>query len=391
MSKQAKRFYEFEHFRVDETERVLLRGGQPVYLPPKVFDTLLALVEHSGHIVEKDELMRAVWPETFVEESNLTQYISVLRRTLGDERHEQRYIETIPRRGYRFVPNVHEAWDTDGDLISATHTKASLEIKEETEEFEESVGARAARPATGVEFSESWIGRRWRAVPPALTALVVTASVAFGLYQFIGQRRPADESRVPPPARAAQAFTIKTFDPSVWPRTDAEIGVAGFRIEDFEDAALVEGLHIELSDSTDSFGPTDTLPLVFNPDVNDSGGARVFVAGIWDGSRLFINRRAPPPHGYADHVWGDVTFHLPGGATSFGFSLDDMDLNTELFVNGISQVNVRRLLPSGTVRNGYLRIDAAPGKAIFSVKVSNSANDKTGDGMAFDHVAFKPL
>lgn len=136
MNKQGKHFYEFERFRVDGQERVLLRDGRPVYLPPKVFDTLLALVEHSGHIIEKEELMRAVWPETFVEESNLTQYISVLRRTLGDERHEPRYIETIPRRGYRFAASVQEVWDETAELVSATHTKISLVVKEETEDFE---------------------------------------------------------------------------------------------------------------------------------------------------------------------------------------------------------------------------------------------------------------
>jgi hypothetical protein len=236
----------------------------------------------------------------------------------------------------------------------------------------------------------------------SLAALVVVATGgAFGFYQFNGQRQNVTESRVSkgsaiipivsPQSPASQAFKIKTFDPSGWPRTDAEIGVEGFVIEDFEDTALVEGLQIELSDSTtENFGPTAKLPMVFNPDIHDTGGARVFVPGVWDGSHLLINRRAPPPHGYTDYVWGDVTFHLASGASSFGFSLHEMDLNTELSVNDIPQVNVRRLLPSGTTRGGYLRIDAAPGKAIYSVKVANSANPTTGDGFAFDHVAFKP-
>jgi len=107
--------------------------------------------------------------------------------------------------------------------------------------------------------------------------------------------------------------------------------------------------------------------------------------------RLFINRSSPSPHDYSDYAWGDVTFHISGGASSFGFSLHEMDLNTELFVNGISLVNLRRLLPSGTTRGGYVRIDAAPGVAIRAVKIANSANETTGDGLGFDHVAFKPL
>jgi DNA-binding winged helix-turn-helix (wHTH) protein len=388
MSSQDKHFYEFGQFRVDTQERALWADGQPVYLPPKVFDTLLALVQRSGHVVAKDELMQMVWPETFVEESNLTQNISVLRRTLGDGRNEHRYIETIPRRGYRFAAGVREAWDNGDEIISATHTKVSLTIKEETEEMTE------AAPPYRAHGGETSARRPFNSLALAATALVVTATggVFLTLYRSPETKPPAPETR---PAAAAQTpakpFTIKTFDPSVWPREDAEIGVAGFVIEDFEDEKLVAGLRIELSDCTDNFGPTATLPLVFNPDIHDSGGARVFVVGLWDGAHLFINRRAPPPHGYADFQWGDVTFHLAGGATSFGFSLDDMDLNTELLVNGVSQANLRRLLPSGTIRSGYVRIDAAPGETIFTVKIANKANEKTGDGLAFDHVAFKPL
>lgn len=131
--------------------------------------------------------------------------------------------------------------------------------------------------------------------------------------------------------------------------------------------------------------------MAFGPDADDGGGAEVFIPGIWDGSRLFINRRSRPPHGYADFAWGDVTFHIPDGATSFGFSLHNMDLNAELFVNGTSQVNLRRLLPRGGWRAGYVRIDAEPGEVIGSVEVVNSANPKTDDGLAFDHVALKPL
>ena len=94
-----RRFYNFDYFRVDPLERVLLRDGKTVTLPPKVFDTLLALVERSGHIVTKDELVEIVWPDVYVEENNLTQYIAAARRALGDNRHEQRYIETVPKRG----------------------------------------------------------------------------------------------------------------------------------------------------------------------------------------------------------------------------------------------------------------------------------------------------
>src|SRR5688572_14436297 len=118
MSKQGRHFYEFDAFRVNEQERVLFRDGEPVPLPPKVFETLLALIRESGHVVEKDELIKRVWPDTFVEENNLSQYISTLRKTLGDGPHEHRYIETVPRRGYRFAAGVREMWEGDGELVA---------------------------------------------------------------------------------------------------------------------------------------------------------------------------------------------------------------------------------------------------------------------------------
>jgi TolB-like protein len=98
-------FYEFGPYRVDASECVLLCDGQPVSLTPKAFDTLLVLVRKSGHVVTKDELMREVWPESYVEEGNLTQNVFTLRKALGDNHH----IETVPRRGYRFSAAVTEA------------------------------------------------------------------------------------------------------------------------------------------------------------------------------------------------------------------------------------------------------------------------------------------
>ncbi len=103
-----KSSYHFGSYYLNEREGVLLRDGSPVALTPKAFDTLLVLVRNSGHLVEKDELMRQVWPETAVEESNLTQNIFMLRKILGESNEESKYIETVPRRGYRFVAAVRE-------------------------------------------------------------------------------------------------------------------------------------------------------------------------------------------------------------------------------------------------------------------------------------------
>src|ERR1041384_1363144 len=111
MNRKISPRYEFGPFCLDKAEQVLTCDGVPVSLMPKTFEVLLALVENNGHVVSKDELMRAVWPDTHVEEANLTQNIFVLRKALGEGRAGRRYIETIPRRGYRFIADVREVKD----------------------------------------------------------------------------------------------------------------------------------------------------------------------------------------------------------------------------------------------------------------------------------------
>jgi DNA-binding winged helix-turn-helix (wHTH) protein/tetratricopeptide (TPR) repeat protein len=106
MHAQGHGVYEFGPFRLDPEERMLMGKGQAVALTPKGFDLLLALVRNAGHVVTKEELLREVWPDTFVEENNLTVNISALRKVLGEGASDQRYIQTAPRRGYRFAANV---------------------------------------------------------------------------------------------------------------------------------------------------------------------------------------------------------------------------------------------------------------------------------------------
>lgn len=106
MSTPEQLIYEFDDFRIDAVRRLLLLRGEPVRLKPKVFDTLLYLASHQGKILDKDELMGAIWPDATVEENNLNQNVSTLRRTLGESRGENRYIVTVPGRGYQFVAGV---------------------------------------------------------------------------------------------------------------------------------------------------------------------------------------------------------------------------------------------------------------------------------------------
>ena len=117
MGEQTSEFYEFGRFRVKSDERVLLREGELVPLTPKAFDILLTLLENDGRIVHKEDLMKKVWPNTFVEEGNLTQNVSLLRKALGESANGPQFIETVPRRGYRFVAPVRKINGTNREQL----------------------------------------------------------------------------------------------------------------------------------------------------------------------------------------------------------------------------------------------------------------------------------
>jgi pimeloyl-ACP methyl ester carboxylesterase/DNA-binding winged helix-turn-helix (wHTH) protein/class 3 adenylate cyclase len=128
MSRPESRFYSFGVFRVDPVERLLFKEDREVALTPKAFDTLLVLLENSSHVLTKQELMRKVWPDSFVEENNLAQNISTLRKVLGSD-----YIQTVPRRGYRFVGDVRASEET---LIVRERVRSRIVVEQTDEEDE---------------------------------------------------------------------------------------------------------------------------------------------------------------------------------------------------------------------------------------------------------------
>jgi len=171
MSKSPDRLYEFGPYKLDAVKRVLLRDGQTVPVTSKAFDTLLLLVEHSGEVLQKEELMKALWPDTIVEENNLTQQISMLRKALGERAHEHRYVVTVPGRGYSFVAQVREMRGDD-EAGRMTYEQALVEsvaaAEEERESAKASIELAAANPPRP---------RRWNA---SLT-LVAIFAMLFGL------------------------------------------------------------------------------------------------------------------------------------------------------------------------------------------------------------------
>ena len=211
MSKQAKRFYEFGPFRLDTANRLLMRESEVVPLKQKAVETLLVLVEGRGEVLEKDELMRRLWPDSFVEESNLTQNIYTLRKALG----AADYIETVPRRGYRFAAEVREWEEESAELILRESTRSKIIIEEEETREQadaEEVGARPeAEKLTRARAEVSAAGRtkvltagrtRRRAFVFVLAGALVLAA-ALGVASYRGKREG--------PARAPLDFPIRSI------------------------------------------------------------------------------------------------------------------------------------------------------------------------------------
>jgi TolB-like protein/DNA-binding winged helix-turn-helix (wHTH) protein/Tfp pilus assembly protein PilF len=159
MDRQVNHLYEFGSFRLDPREHTLLRDGRPIPLRPKVFDMLLVLIENRGHLVDKEQLMNLVWQEQFVEEGNINKNISMLRRALGEGDDGQQFIETVPKRGYRFIGDVRK--------VTPDETPASQSV-----------------PAKAQVFSTRWI--------PVLVipALLIAAVAYFVLYERRLKRTP---------------------------------------------------------------------------------------------------------------------------------------------------------------------------------------------------------
>jgi len=212
MSHQSERLYEFGPFRLDAGERLLLRDGENVPLMPKTFDLLVALVEHHGHLLEKDELMKLVWPDTFVEESNLSYNISLIRKALGDGENGQKYIETVPKRGYRFVAGVRELGAEQAEIPEAA--------------------ARNTEGEDGLERLTSKVKQRRKGALLALTALVIAiGGIAFGFYKFVTQsqtKSSGHESKIVPVTSFPGSETQPAFSPDgnqvafVWDRAQED-------------------------------------------------------------------------------------------------------------------------------------------------------------------------
>jgi len=204
MSPQDKHLYEFGPFHLNASERVLLRDGEAVSLTPKTFDTLLVLVENAGRILERRELMARIWPDVSVDEANLSVNISMLRKFLGDTPDGGPYIDTIPKRGYRFVGEVR-------DLAREETTPASGQ--------QEQLTARTERANTARQVSSFRINGIFVII--ALALIIAAATIA---YQVASRKNRSASS--PSQIRNLAILPFRNLKP------DKETDFLGFSLAD---------------------------------------------------------------------------------------------------------------------------------------------------------------
>ena len=182
MSPQKSPLLEFDSFLLNPEERLLLRNGEPISLPPKTFDLLLVLVENRGHLLQKEELMKSVWPDSFVEEANLSHHVFMLRKALSDGENGETYIETVPKRGYRFVSDVKESrgdgLDSSAGMNPPSHSSGAQDTARSTQ-FEPVQKGRSTPPGTDSSKETSGPAKKKGLVTLLLMVAVITGILLF--------------------------------------------------------------------------------------------------------------------------------------------------------------------------------------------------------------------
>lgn len=350
MSQQNHYVYEFGPFHLDATKRVLLKQGEPLKLFPKEFDTLLALVENSGELLEKDELMRKVWQDSIVEESNLATNISHLRKILGETRDKHDYIVTVPGRGYRFVAGVTQAFD---ELIVRERARITIENSEESDVVESASDV----PSSAAE------SRNGKTTPIDTTYSLVNANEVIAEKPNVGVRQTT--------ALATPHIKISKFQALLVTAVVLTVVAvsAGLISRSARRSTAIPFHNVTLKQLTSNsratlatLSPDGTL---FVYSSRESGNE-----GLWLGSVSGANAVCLRP--YADVTYRSVNFS-PDGGSVFYAAVSDEYPSGALF-----RIPVLGGVPEKLHDNIHTRLAFAPGMNQFAYVRSN-AESNTSD------------
>jgi len=314
MNEQTQRFYTFGDYKIEKTERLLTRKGEVVPLPPKAVELLFVLLENNNHIVTKEELMNLVWADSFVEEANLSRNVFLLRKVLGEgENGGEKYIETIPRRGYRFAANVAETNGEESiEIIAHERTRSHIVIEEETEIDDAPIqegeaGARRLETAKQSLKPREKVRRQRRgAIVLSAASLAVISAAVFGWFAFFKENKSSA-------SKPATTFTLVTNSGKV---SNASISPDGKFIAYGENYERGEGvIYVRQTD-------TNREVKLLEPGKRTFGGTAFSPDGAFI---YYVVYDKQDPHGalYRIPVLGGVaTRVLPNFGSMFSFSPD---------------------------------------------------------------------
>lgn len=364
MGQKTQQLYSFGPFRLDAREYLLMLDGKPVPLAPKAFEALLVLVENAGHLVDKNELMRRLWPDTFVEDGNLAKHVSLLRKTLSEASNGQEYIETIPKRGYRFIVGATELANTgpgsqselsSDEKLARAESQATSEIDDVIDTFAEKDLDSKEQGAAEVPLSSKPLDRN---KPKFHLNWWIFAAISFLLLGVAGVVMwfATHQTSSPREIKFRQLTASSTEDPIRYGAISPDGKYLAY--------GDLKGIHVMLIKT----GESQTVP---QPEIFK--GNRVdwqFFRWFPDGTRFLVNQNPPEEreNGYSATIWSVSVVGEPPRKVRQDAGVESISPDGSLVAFTTDTQNVWLMGPNGDQARRLYSL--GPNKEIWNVRFS---------------------